>query len=67
MNLEKPTKWVLNMASAKKTMDSPSNLLEKIKKKYTDRDKPLEDVNEFYADIFKKRGINSQVSQLKNY
>ena len=55
------------MASAKKTMDSPSNLLEKIKKKYTDRDKPLEDVNEFYADIFKKKGNNSQVSQLKNY
>ena len=29
MNLEKPTKWFLNLASAKKTMDSPSNNLEK--------------------------------------
>ena len=34
MNLEKPTKWFLNLASDKKSMDSPSNKLEKNKKKY---------------------------------
>ena len=36
-------------------MDSPSNKLEKIKKKYSNRDEQLNDVNDFYTNIFKKR------------
>ena len=55
MNLEKPTKWFLDMSSEKKTMDSPANKLEKIKKKYTDRNELLDDGNNFYIDIFRKR------------
>ena len=37
MNIEKPTKWFMNLASDKKQMDSPSTKLEKNKKKYTAR------------------------------
>ena len=63
MNLEKPTKWFFNLASDKKSMDSPSNKLErKNKKKYKDRDKLLNDVNDFYTNIFKKRERQPGVS-----
>ena len=55
MNLEKPTKWFMNLASDKKQMDSPSNKLEKNKKKYTDTNELLDDVHNFFEDIFKKR------------
>ena len=56
MNPEKPTKWFLNLASDKKSMDSPSNKIEKNKNKYKNREELLNDVNDFYTDIFKKRG-----------
>jgi hypothetical protein len=36
-------------------MDSPSNKLEKNKKKYTDTQELLDDVHKFYENIFKKR------------
>ena len=55
MNIEKPTKWFMNLASDKKQMDSPSNKLEKNKKKYTDTNELLDDVHNFFEDIFKKR------------
>ena len=55
MNIEKPTKWFMNLASDKKQMDSPSNKLEKNKKKYTDTQELLDDVHNFFEDIFKKR------------
>jgi hypothetical protein len=54
MNLEKPTKWFMNLASDKKQMDSPSNKLEKNKKKYTDTQELLDDVHGFFENIFKK-------------
>jgi len=44
MNLEKPTKWFMNLASDKKQMESPSNKLEKNNKKYTDTKELLNDV-----------------------
>ena len=34
MNVEKPTKWFLNLASKQKTLDSPTNKLRKDGKKY---------------------------------
>ena len=45
----------MNLASDKKQMDSPSNKLEKNKKKYTDTQELLDDVHNFFEDIFKKR------------
>ena len=34
MNVEKPTKWFLNLASKQKTMDSPMTKLKKNGRKY---------------------------------
>ena len=72
MNLEKPTKWFMNLASDKKQMESPSNKLEKNKKKYTDTQEIPDDVQEFYENIFKKRerpegvSIEKFLGELKN-
>ena len=55
MNIEKPTKWFMNLASEKMTMDSPFNKLKKNGKKYENRDEMLVDANSFYANIFKLR------------
>ena len=60
MNLEKPTKSFLNLASDKKSLDSPSNKLEKNKKKYKNKEELL--VNDFYTNIFKKRERQPGVS-----
>ena len=54
MNLKKPTKWFLNMAREKISMDSPSN-----------RDELLNDFNYFYANIFKTRERQPGVSMEK--
>ena len=53
MNLEKPTKWFLNLASKQKTIDSPTNKLRKNGKKYEDVKDVLTDVHGFYKNIFK--------------
>ena len=53
MNLEKPTKWFLNLASKQKTIESPSNKLKKNGKKYDDIKEVLTDVHGFYKNIFK--------------
>ena len=66
MNLEKPTKWFLNLASDKKQMDSPSNKLEKDKKKYTDTKDLLNDVHKFYENIYSRNGKDNQGSLLRN-
>ena len=50
------------MASEMKAMDSTSNKQEKNKKKYTGRNELLNDVNGFYANIYKKRERQPGVS-----
>ena len=55
MNVEKPTKWLLNLASKQKTIESPSNKLKKNGKKYEDIKEVLTDVHGFYKNIFKFR------------
>ena len=55
MNLEKPTKWFLNLASKQKTIESPSNKLRKNGKKYENIKKVLTDVHGFYENIFSLR------------
>ena len=60
LNLEKPTKWFLNLSSDKQSTDSPSNKLRKYCDKYKDTDewgkkydKPEEMQNDLH-DAFKK-------------
>ena len=55
MNVEKPTKWFLNLASKQKMMDSPTTKLRKNGKKYSGIKEVLTDTKEFYANIFSKR------------
>ena len=55
MNVEKPTKWFLNLASKQKTMDSPTNKLRKDGKKYTSTKEVLPDTKKFYENIFSKK------------
>ena len=55
MNLEKPTKWFLNMASKQKTIESPSNKLRKNGKKYENIEEVLTDMHGFYENIFSLR------------
>ena len=55
MNVEKPTKWFLNLASKQKTIESPSNKLKKNGKKYENIKDVLTDVHGFYKNIFKLR------------
>ena len=55
MNVEKPTKWFLNLASKQKTIESPSNKLKKNGKKYENIKEVLTDVHGFYKNIFKLR------------
>jgi hypothetical protein len=55
MNLEKPTKWFLNMASKQKTIASPSNKLRQNGKKYENIDEVLTDMHGFYENIFSLR------------
>ena len=52
MNLEKPSKWFLNMASKQKTIESPSNKLRKNGKKYENIEEVLTDMHGFYENIF---------------
>ena len=62
MNLEKPTKWFLNLASKQKTIDSPSNKLRKNGKKYENIKEVLTDVHGFYENIFSLRQRPNGVS-----
>ena len=55
MNVEKPTKWFLNLASKQKTQDSPTNKLRKDGKKYNGTKEVLPDAKKFYENIFSKR------------
>ena len=55
MNIEKPTKWFMNLASEKMTNDSPFNKLKKNGKKYEDREEMLDDANKYYSNIFKHK------------
>ena len=55
MNVEKPTKWFLNLASKQKTQDSPTNKLRKERKKYNGVKEVLPDTKKFYENIFSKR------------
>ena len=55
MNIEKPTKRFMNLASEKMTNDSPFNKLKNNGKKYENRDEMLDDANKFYSNIFKLR------------
>ena len=55
MNVEKPTKWFLNLASKQKTLDSPTNKLRKNGKKYSGIKEVLTDTKEFHGNIFSKR------------
>merc|ERR1712074_303721 len=72
MNLEKPTKWFLNLASKQKTIDSPTNKLRKNGKKYEDIKDVLTDVHGFYKNIFKYKerppgvSIEKFLGNLKN-
>ena len=54
MNVEKPTKFILNLASKQKTIESPSNKLKK-NGKYENIKEVLTDVHGFYTNIFKLR------------
>ena len=47
MNVEKPTKWFLNLASKQKTIESPSNKLKKNGKKYEDIKEVMTDVQKY--------------------
>ena len=62
MNLEKPTKWFLNMASKQQTSQSPSNKLKKNGKKYENTKEVLTDVHSFYENIFSLRQRPTGVS-----
>ena len=53
------------MASENKSIDSPSNKIEKNKKKYTNRDEILNDVNDLDANILKKIERQPGVSNKK--
>ena len=55
MNIEKATKWFLNLASKQKTIESPSNKLKKDGKKYENIKDVLTNVHGFYKNIFKLR------------
>ena len=62
MNLEKPTKWFLNLASKQQTIQSPSNKLRKNGKKYENIKEVLTDVHGFYENIFSLRQRPNGVS-----
>ena len=62
MNLEKPTKWFLNLASKQQTIQSPSNKLRKNGKKYENIKEVLTDVHGFYENIFSLRQRPTGVS-----
>ena len=62
MNIEKPTKWFMNLASEKMTNDSPFNKLKKNGKKYEDREEMLDDANKYYSNIFKHKPRPAGVS-----
>ena len=62
MNLEKPTKWFLNLASKQQTIQSPSNKLRKNGKKYENIKEVLSDVHGFYENIFSLRQRPTGVS-----
>ena len=55
MNVEKPTKWLLNLASKQKTIESPSNKLRKDGKKYENIKDVLSNVHGFCKNAFKLR------------
>ena len=66
MNVGKPTKWFLNLASKQKTIESPSNKLKKSGKKYENIKDVLTDVHGFYKNILNlERDLLE--SQLKNF
>ena len=52
MNVEKPTKWFLNLASKQKTMESPTTKLRKNGAKYTGTEEVLKDTRDFFSKIF---------------
>ena len=62
MNVEKPTKWFLNLASKQKTMDSPTTKLKKNGRKYSGIKDVLKDTKEFYSNIFNKQNRPPGVS-----
>jgi hypothetical protein len=55
MNLEKPTKCFLNLASQQETIESHSNKLRKNGKKYENIKEVLTDVHGIYENIFSLR------------
>ena len=62
MNIEKPTKWFMNLASDKMTNDSPFSKLKKNGRKYENREEMLDDANKHYSNIFKRRPRPAGVS-----
>ena len=52
MNVEKPTKWFLNLANKQKSMESPTTKLRKNGAKYTGTEEVLKDTKEFFSKIF---------------
>ena len=73
LNLEKPTKWFLNLSSDKQSTDSPSNKLRKYCDKYKDTDEwgkmyekteeMQNDLHDAFKNIFdaKPRGKNVSI------
>ena len=55
MNVEKPTKRFLNLASKQKTMDSPTTKLKKNGRKYPGIKDVLKDTKEYYSNIFSQQ------------
>ena len=62
MNIEKPTKWFMNLASEKMTNDSPFNKLKKDGRKYENREEMLDDANKYYSNILKRKPRPAGVS-----
>ena len=65
MNLEKPSKWFLNLTSDKKAMDSPSNILEK-KKKSTKTEMNYIMMSMISTPTYLRRKKDNQGCQLTN-
>ena len=54
MNIKKPTKWFINLATKQKNMDSPTSKLKKNGSKYNGTEDVLKDTKEFFSKFLVK-------------